>query len=68
MQTTFWITSITSLKPWTAIMAPSDLQPHYNYGVFGNLYLLAFDITKGQLLSKCLFGVIVTTKKPTQIL
>ena len=26
--------------------APSDLQPHYGSGVFGNVYLLALDNTK----------------------
>ena len=28
------------------ITAPSDLQQHYGNGVFGNVYLLAFDNTK----------------------
>jgi hypothetical protein len=27
-------------------LAPSDLQPHYGNGVFGNVYLLALDNTK----------------------
>ena len=27
-------------------LAPSDLQPHYNNGVFDNVYLLALDNTK----------------------
>ena len=26
--------------------APTDLQPHYGNGVFGNVYLLALDNTK----------------------
>ena len=30
--------------------APSDLQPHYNNGVFGNVYLLTSDYKKRQAL------------------
>ena len=28
------------------VLAPSDLQPNYGNGVFGNVYLLALDNTK----------------------
>ena len=36
----------------TQFYAPSDLQPHYGNGVFGHVYLLSLDDTKGQTDSK----------------
>ena len=44
--------------------ATSDLQPHYDNGVFGNIYLLALDITKPQ----CLYGPEGQTKGIAQII
>ena len=32
-------------KAALAVNAPSDLQPHYGNEIFGNVYLLALDIT-----------------------
>ena len=34
---------IMIIEEWYS--APSDLQPHYGNGVFGNVYLLAYEVT-----------------------
>ena len=36
--------------PLKGFVAPSDFQPYYGNGVFGNAYLLALDNTKSETL------------------
>ena len=36
--------------PLKGFVAPTDLQPYYSNGVFGNAYLLALDNTKSETL------------------